>query len=323
MADRVYNYTCFPSPNTVLDQINVYDRGFPAQFLITAFWSDYPALQTTLYVFASIQLVLALLGIFIGLGRHVDKEEHGLSDYLNRKVLTVLTSFWQLALSGLVLFLPTQWLSNVTMGMILYHAWAEYFALVLRFMIITQRPNITQRSLNMFYKWSMIIVAVTGIPFMLGSNPYIQGLISTVLVFPADFLNLFVAPILTAYWLKQNPHSGPAEKTAEILRGTLSPIHVIWFYGQGLLACLVSVEVGAQFFIAFQVISTVIFAGVITAYGCTIKNVKEWDEPVKQFRLLFDCYYQPHPGDEEGESKKPPPSYGTTVSLVVKQDGDL
>jgi len=292
-----YHYGCFPPPGSIIYQINVYNRGFPAEFLITKWWSDYPSLQTTLYVFGAIQLLLALAIIIMGIGRNINMKELGWEGVANRKILTVLTGFWQLALSGLILFLPTQWLSNITMGMILFHAWAEFFALVLRFLILKQQ--VSKSNLQQYFMWSVITYVVTGVPFMLGSNPYIQGIISTVLVLPADFLNIVVAPMLSILWVKSHPTAPASEKASEILMGFLSVFHVIWFYGQGIIGCAASLEAGAQFFVALQVISTSLLLGMTIAYGITIRTSGEWSSPMKQVKTLFHCCFSFQADDEE------------------------
>lgn len=284
--DGNYTGTCFPSPFSVYEQINVYNLGFPAQFLITKWWADYPTLQTILYVFAGIQMYLALLGVFMAIGRTVDPKE-GLPTFVNRKIIVFFHSTWQLALSGLIIFLPTQWLSNITMGMILYHSWSEFFALVLRFMIVNKTLN--KESYELFWKWVIIAVFFSAVPFMLGFNPYLQGFISVVFVVPADFLNLFVAPYLSVLWVKDHPHLSTAEKTSEVLIGVMNVLHVFFFYGQGIIACIVTVERGAQYFIVFQVISTFVFMGVITSYAYTIRTHREWEGPLSRIAALFAC----------------------------------
>jgi len=239
-----------------------------------------------LYWSGSIQLVLAVAGVILAVGRGVDVDLYGVETYAFHKIIPLLTSTWQLALSGLILLVPTQWLSNVTMGMILYHAWSEFFALVLRFLIVQGKLNAV--TLDQYVKWVILFGVVTGVPFMLTSNPYIQGLITAIPVLPADFLNLIVAPYLNIKWVLEHPKSSAAEKASEILSGILYIIHVVWFYGQGLIACLVSIEAGAQFFIALQFTSTAVFLGIIISYGLTVRHYGEWSSPIAHF-VSFCC----------------------------------
>jgi len=281
-------YTCFPAFNQEIININDFNRGFPAEFLITQWWALYPGLETALYWSGSIQLVLAVAGVILAVGRGVDVDLYGVETYAFHKIIPLLTSTWQLALSGLILLLPSQWLSNVTMGMILYHAWSEFFALVLRFLIVHNKVKTTQ-AVDQYVKYMILFGVVTGVPFMLTSNPYIQGIITAIPVLPADFLNLFLAPYLNIKWVLTHPSSKPAEKVSEILSGILYVLHVIWFYGQGLIACLVSIEAGAQFFVAFQFISTAVFFAIIVSYCLTVREFGEWNSPKDHFISFFCC----------------------------------
>jgi len=202
----------------------------------------------------------------------------------------MLNNLWQFFLSLLIIMLPTQWLSNVTMAMILFHSWAEFFGVVLRFQLV--RQDVTPEFIIRFEKWAMIIIVITGGLFITSGNPYVQGIITAVLVLPADFLNMFVAPILSGLVIKKYPEMSPAAKTAEIFMGVLYIIHVIWFYGQGILACAVSVEVGAKFFIGLMVTNVALFIGLNVAYAVDINSTKEWVEPIKELLMLFGCRSQ-------------------------------
>jgi len=277
---------CFPTPFSIYVQLNVYNMALPAKFLITDWWSSFPTLEIILYVFGGTQIALSLLGIYMAVGRTVDPKR-GLPTYVYRKVIVFFNSAWLLFLGGLVVFLPTQWLSNITMGMILLHSWSEFFGLVLRFMIVNNSLN--QHSYNLFWKWAVIAVSVSAIPYILTFNPYIEGFITIVFVLPADFLNLFVAPILSIKWIKQHPHTSAAEKSSEILIGLLNVVHVLFFYGQGIISCLVSVEAGALYFTVLQIISTLVFLGAIISYALTIRKESEWEGPLKKIYYLFDC----------------------------------
>jgi len=286
-------YTCFPPPNYLFIDINVYNRGFPSEFLITQWWQEYPGLLATLYVFGAIQLIFAIAGIFMSIGRKPDRKQDAakqLELFAFHKLLPLFNSTWQLALSGLIILLPTQWLSNTTMGMILFHAWSEFFALILRFMLV--RRKITPTRVVQYYYWIITLGVITAVPFMLGSNPYIQGIISAFPVLPADFLNLVVAPYLSIKWVMQHKDTFmPSEKVSEILTGLMSVVHVVWFYGQGIIACLVDLRAGAQFFVAWQVINTIMFGAVVISYGLTISAYNEWKQPKSQFRKLLYCCF--------------------------------
>jgi hypothetical protein len=208
------------------------------------------------------------------------QREHAWLFYSSHKVLPLLTSIWQFFLSLFIVLIPTQWLSNVTTAMILFHSWAEFYGMVLRFLVLRKDEELNAAVFDKYIKWMLSGVGITGTFFACISNPYAQGIITAIPVLPADFLNLVVSPLLVSYWMKLAKSYRACDAASEVLSAMLYIIHVIWFYGQGLIACRVSIEAGAQFFIALQIVSTAVYLGVIIANIVTAAQYKEWRNPM-------------------------------------------
>jgi len=295
------NYTCMPYTNSLFVQINSAERGFPAQFLITQWWPLFPELQTALYTLGGIQMFLAIVGILMSASAHVPiKGDSGWEKYAFHKILPFLTCLWQLFLSFLLILLPTQWLSNVTMGMILFHSWAEFFGLIMRFLIVKEK--LSPHNLTQYFKWVILGIIITGVPFLLVSNPFVQGIITAFPVLPADFLNLLIAPIL-AVKSTRTVFITPAEKAAEYLSAFLYVVHVIWFYGQGIISCAVDVNTGAKYFISLQVISTATFFGFMIAHAVALYHDKnQFRNPIHHFWAFILCCQPPMEDFEKAPS---------------------
>jgi len=171
--------------------------------------------------------------------------------------IPMLTFFWQFWLGFLLVTLPGTWFSGTTLGFILLHTIAETGAFMFRWALMRGSTCISQSLLCVviYFTLATMLDHTT-------SNPYIRGLLATPSTFLADFGNLVWVPYV---WLYRQAKTS-AERQLEVCAFLLSLVHVLLFWGQGLVSCLGSVEAGGYYMIALGMTTVVIIVFYLYAF---------------------------------------------------------
>ena len=287
----------FSPEGTQIQQINVFNRGFVAGVLLTQYWANVPNQLAAWYALNAAQCALALAGLIVvwaSRGRTPAVGPHAAYHRLRRVVVPALFCAWQLWVGALGVAVPTQWLSNMTMAIIFFHAWAEFPLFAFRWLLL-RGAALQRASVDAVWRTLATYYAATLVVFTFGSDPYAQGLLSAPFVLVADLGNLAVAPVLAAFARGDRscycaccgcccadaltvdgsggdaaPHPlTAAEHAVEIIAAAMSVLHVVMFYGHVPIVA-VSVAIAADYLVAFAGLNVLLLVLYVAALALSL-----------------------------------------------------